>query len=169
MRAHPSRSSYAAGCRCPACTRANTEYQRQRATRREPGRVDAARTRNHILALSAMHVGRRAVADACDLDPRTVQAIRNSKRQVIYATTARRILAVDENARADGSLVPAAPMKRAIRALQRRGYSVRFLSQHLGLSSPSLPVYRRAERCQARTASRVERLIRLINAGKVSR
>lgn len=166
---HPSRSAYNAGCRCAPCRQANTEYQRERAARSAPRRVDSTATRRHLLALSELHVGRRAVADACDLDPRTVQAIRNGERQIIYARTARRILAVDEGVRADGSLVNGEPTRAAIRRLQADGYGVRFLSRNLGTSGSWLPIYSRAPRVTARTASKVERLVRLIEAGRVSR
>jgi len=169
MICHPSRSTYAAGCRCAGCTAANTAYQRERARRREPQRVDASPVRQHILALSALHVGRRAIAEACDLNERTVQAIRNGERSVIYASTARRILDVDENCRLDNSLVDAKPTRDAIRRLQSAGYQVRFLSRKLGFSGSWLPTYSRAHKVKARTASAVERLIRLMNAGRIQR
>jgi hypothetical protein len=48
------------------------------------------------------------------------------------AKTARRILAVDEGARADHALVPAAPSMALLAGLQKKGFSQRWIAKALG-------------------------------------
>jgi hypothetical protein len=174
MSGHGTRARYFGGCRCEGCRRANARYQRERKARARtgaPGFVDAAGSgvRAHLLRLSRKGVGRRAVADACGLDAHTVWAIRRGKRLRICATTAARILAVDAGARADHARVSAAGPRRIVERLVDYGYTKLFLARQLGYRGAGLPFCYSGPMVSARTASRVERLERLIEQGRVSR
>jgi hypothetical protein len=173
MTPHATRARYQSGCRCAPCLEANREYQRTRKTESAPRLVSTARVRAHILALSRTGVGRKAIANACDLAESTVWRIRNGSFNVIRASTAKRILAVDANARADRSRVAADKTLDLIGRLVADGYSRRFLARQIGYRArvPSLPFLynRRSDAIAARTASRVERLYVRIQQGRVAR
>jgi hypothetical protein len=113
---HGQRSRYVSGCRCALCRKANRRYQRQRETKKraeESNRlVTADRARKHLLFLSRQGVGRRSVRAATDIAESTLMLIKSGKRRLIRETTERLILGVDLAARADASLVPAAPAWR---------------------------------------------------------
>jgi hypothetical protein len=131
--------------------------------------VDATEVRLHLQFLSRKGVGRRAIADACDLNPLTIFKIRTGGRPRIHTSTAQRILAVTEDARADCSLVPAAPVKYQLRTLIEDGWPRKLLSRELGFAGAWLPIYSQARKFEARTASKVERLVRRIEGGYLQR
>jgi hypothetical protein len=74
---------------------------------------------------------------------------------------------VDADARADRALVPARRTHKLIRELVNDGYTKRFLARQLGYTGQGLPFSRPS--ITARNASRIERLYRLIEQGRVSR
>jgi hypothetical protein len=91
-----------------------------------------------------------------------VAKIRSGARRQIRAATARRILAVTVDARADGATVPAGPTWRLIRLLLEEGYTKGRLAQELGAATPALQLGHR--RVLASTAVRVERLHRRLTS-----
>jgi hypothetical protein len=131
--------------------------------------VDAAEARAHILALARRGVGRRSVAAAADLNVSTLYKIRSGERGKIRLATARAILAVDEDSRADKSLVSAERAWRILRALLRRGYSKTQLAAWMGSKARVPSIQLRAEWITARNAAKVEKLWRMVNAGRLQR
>ena len=166
---HGTRSRYFYhGCKCPACRGANAEYQRDRKTHCWPGFVSAGAVAAHLQSLGDQGIGTRAVADACDVDRLTISRIRSGRRARIQSRIAERILRVDAGARADSALVSPRQTRQLIAELVNSGYSRLWIARQLGYKGSGLPfLYLR--RITALNASRVERLYRLIQAGKVSR
>jgi hypothetical protein len=121
----------------------------------------------HIRDLSAQGVGRRALADASDVNEHTLSFIKRGRRQKIRATTAARILGTDAGARADSALVSPRRTRLLIAELVRSGYTHLWIARQLGYKSGGLQFHHK--RITARNASRVERLYLLIQAGKVAR
>lgn len=110
------------------------------------GLVPAGRAREHLLALSAKNVGRRAVAAACDVADTVLQEIRSGKKTQIRAETEKRILSVDEKAISDHALVPSKETWKLIKTLIRDyGYTKTEISKDLGCQAktPSLQMGRR--------------------------
>jgi len=164
-------AKYVAGCRCVECTRANREYERVRAKAKARGQgnpmVDATAAREHLRALAAVGIGRRTVAAVTDLHPGNLWKIRLGLKAKVRRETERRILAVDEGARGDAARVDAKPAWRLIRELVRRGWTKGFIAQRLGCKAKALQL--RRGQITARSAMKVERLYRAIEAGRVSR
>ncbi len=165
-RPHGTRLRYIGGCRCMLCRAANSRYECERAAARRRGEwnglVDAAPARAHVLDLGRRGVGYKAVAAAANLAVSTVARIRSGERLRIRALHSRRILAVDVQARADGSLVPAKSTWRLVGRLLEEGYTKARLARELGAQRPALQLGRR--RVLALTAVRVERLYRRLTA-----
>lgn len=168
---HGTRARYVGGrCRCSACREANRAYEAQRAKAKIfgdwNGLVSAERARQHLADLSAKGVGRRSVAAACDVSDQILWAIISGDRKQIRARTERRILAIDDGARAGKSLIPAGPTWRLLRELLKDGYSKVQLAEWMG-HTRALQINR--HRVTAATAANVERMYRLIQAGKLQR
>lgn len=164
--AHGTRARYTSGCHCDKCRAANTEWARTRAKaivfhgKNPLVPIDTAR--RHLLDLSAAGVGRRAVSAACDVSVTVLCGIRSGRKEHIRRLTEQRILAVTVDARADCSLVPAAPVWKQIRTLVREGFTQREIAARLGYKG-GLQIQR--EWCEARTALKVDRFYRMIMAG----
>jgi hypothetical protein len=169
--AHGVRGRYVAGCRCMLCRAANSRYCCEAQRRRDAGDggeiIPADAARQHLLELARSGVGYKAVASACDVADSILFAIRSGSRKRIRKTTEARILAVDRAAIADGARVPAAATWRLLNELIQAGYTKRQLAQWLGAQGPALQVGKRL--VTARTASRVERMYRLVQEGKLRR
>lgn len=131
--------------------------------------VDAAAAREHLLLLRRRGVGRRAVADATDLNYCTVFLISSGRRTQIRKLTAERILAVGVTARADHALVDAAGAWVKIRALLRRGYTKKQLAAWMGCKAKVPSLQLRKDRITARSASKVDRLCRMLDEGRLER
>lgn len=159
-RPHGDRLRYIAGCRCQECRRANTAYERERALARKAGDwngiVSADRARAHLKALSAAGIGRRQVTDASGIAETTLQLIAGGRRTKLRARTERLILAVTQQAAADGSLVDAGPTWALLDELLASGYSKAELARQLGYATPAIQ-FRRTQ-CTVRNAYDVERL-----------
>lgn len=160
-RPHGTRVRYMTGCRCEPCRASNARYESQRALARLRGEgahlVPAKAARLHIRRLSRQGVGYKSVAEAADVSLRVVHRIRSGERRQIRATTERKILAVDADARADASIVPAKKTLKLIRELLTEGFTMAELARRLGYKKPVLQI---GDRVQARTAARIERLHR---------
>ncbi len=168
---HGTRARYVAGCKCVPCRAANSRYNTEREAAKKAGDyrgiVSADRARRHLLKLSKQGVGYKAVADACGSSHTIVGNVAWGYRKQIRASTERAILSVDAQALADGARVPAGPTWRIINTLVAEGYSKAQLARWLGHKVPALQM--RRDWVIARTASKVERLARLIEAGKMQR
>jgi hypothetical protein len=168
---HGTRARYVGGrCRCNPCREANRLYQAQRVKAKIfgdwNGLVSAERARQYLTELSANGIGRHSVQAACDVSDGILFAIITGTKKQIRARTERRILAVDEGARGGKSLISAAATWKLLRELLKDGYSKVQLAEWLG-HQHALQINRR--RVTADTAANVERMYRLIQAGKLKR
>lgn len=128
------------------------------------GLVDPKRARKHLRKLSRRGVGAHAVADASDVPRTTLRRILDEDG-AIRASTERRILAVDEGARADGAAVDAKRPNARLAGLRARGFTLRQLGELLGCNG--LAQYGGRARMRASTALRIERLWRRVERGEV--
>lgn len=169
--AHATRSCYMMGCRCLRCRAANSRYSCMRDAERRAGRtnklVSTERVRAHLEVLSALGVGYKSVAAASGVSRTCIAMYKSGQRLWIREQAEARILAVDAAARAGNSLVDAGPTWARLDELISRGYSRAQLAKWLGMRHPHLQFNRR--RVLWRTAVRVEKLCRLLDAGKLRR
>ena len=149
-RQHGTRSCYAAGCRRPECTRANSEAGSRRNRLIAYGRwqprplVDAGPAREHLLALAAEGTGWRQAARQAGLPVDTVRNLlypRGARGRV--ARTSPRVAAAVLAVRTDPALLPgsvcvdAVGTRRRLQALVALGWSQRRLAAMLGVSPQS--------------------------------
>jgi hypothetical protein len=170
-RPHGARSRYMVGCRCLLCCAANSIYECQRRAKRKQGDirdlVSAEPSRQHLIALSAKGVGYKSVAIACDVGHAALFKILRGTKTQVRRNTERRILNVDVGAGAGGMLIPAAPTWRIIRQLLDRGYSKKQLAEWLGYKTKKIQFDK--DKITLANAVRVERIAKLIEAGKFQR
>jgi hypothetical protein len=102
------------------------------------GTVPAKKAKEHLRELSEMGIGRRAVRDATDISDTVLQKIINGKKKKIRAQTERKILQVGEDARADGSLIPAEETQELLREMHQWGIPKGHISLRLGNKVPAL-------------------------------
>ena len=168
---HGQRARYVAGCHCLLCRAAHARYNAasDRRTRRGITNrvIPADRAREHLRKLSAMGIGRRAVRAATDLSETILYEVSRGMRLQIRQETERRILAVNESARSDHSLVDAAPTWRLLNELGERGYSKAQLAHWLGKKTPALQLSKR--KILASHAVQVQRLYAKVEAGLLRR
>jgi len=145
-RAHGDRLRYMAGCRCNACRRANTNYERDRVVARKAGDwngiVPAAPARAHLAFLSSQGVGRRAVGAATSIADTVLADIIAGRQVNIRARTERLILSVTIADAADRALISAKPTWRLLNRLLRDGYSKAEIARQLGYRTPALQLNR---------------------------
>jgi len=163
--AHGVRARYTAGCRCLECKRANTLYARKLAIGYVRGQsnplVDAGPMRAWLLELQARGIGSRAVQASCDVSRTVLVDVMAGRKLRVRAKTLKRVLAVDEGARADSAFVPAKETKRALRELMRLGLRKYEIAARLGSTAkqPSLQLLKGRTQVLASTALRVQRLL----------
>lgn len=166
QRQHGDRLRYIAGCRCDLCRKANSAYERSRQQARRLGDwngiVPAGKARTHMLALQALGVGRRTIADVTDIAETILSEIRAGTRKNIRARTERLILAVTADMAADGALLPAAPTWALVKALVRSGFTKLSLARRLGQKGQGLQLGK--EFVTVRNAERVKKLHRELMA-----
>ncbi len=160
---HGERLRYMAGCRCVPCRAANSRYESQRQAKRKAGEwnglVPAKRARRHIIKLSRLGVGRRALAEASDVGATIIMEIRSGRKNRIRKQTETRILGVTAEAVSGGALVSASRTLRLInRLLETEGFTKAEIARRLGYTTPKLQI--RGEFVRASTAAAVERLYR---------
>ena len=135
-RPHGDRIRYLSGCRCALCRQANTAYERERRLARKAGDwngiVDATKAREHLLALSACGVGRRAVSAATDISEAVLLAIRTGKKLKLRARTERRILSVTADMASDHALVDASSTWQLVRELKQAGITLTRIAIEMG-------------------------------------
>ena len=161
---HGVRARYTNGCRCELCRQANTLYERKRMLGYVRGvsnpLVDAAPMRAYLLQLQEKGIGSRAVQAACDVGRTVLVDVMAGRKLRVRAKTLRRVLAVDEGARADSSFVDAKPTHQALRELLRSGLRKWEIAQRLGnkAKQPSLQLFK-SKQVLASTALRVQKLL----------
>ena len=159
---HGSRLRYMAGCHCVECRKANSAYENERQKARRQGDwngiVSAEKARRHILKLSKIGVGRKAVAAASDISETIIAEIRSGAKKNIRARTERLILAVTKEMASDRALVSAKETWRLIEKLLEEGYTITQLAHRLGYKKPVLQIGK--DRITARTADRIKQLYR---------
>lgn len=159
-RPHGDRLRYIGGCRCDACRKANSTYERERQKARAAGDwngiVSAAPARRHLRKLSRQGVGRRAVQAVTDIADTILSEIRSGKRKNIRARTERRILGVTVEAMGDAALVPAGPTWALIDAMLAAGHTKSSIALGLGRKTPALQLNRNF--VTLRNAAAVQRL-----------
>lgn len=167
---HGVRARYVGGCRCMLCRAANSRYSSTRQAARDAGDrrelVSANEAVAYIRFLGGKGVGYKSVAAAAGLSPTTLQKILKGERTKIRRDAAKRILAVDQSAVADHALIDSRPTWKILDELISLGYTKRWLAQKLR-AGHSIQFNR--QRITAKSASKVERLYRLIEAGRISR
>ena len=129
--------------------------------------VSAERAREWLLQLQRVGVGYRAVEESTGLSRGTICRIRSGHIVRILATAEARILAVDATCLRDHALVPGGPTSERIDLILSSGYSKRQLVAWLGCSSAWL--YSPKKWVTARMESRVERLCRMLESGRIAR
>jgi hypothetical protein len=140
------------------CRAAHATYEANRAKERKAGnwngRVDAGPSRMHIRALGEAGFGWRSLADAAGLSASLVFMIKQGTRIQVRKATELAILAVDDSARADCSLVDAGPTWALLDELRAEGFTMTELALRMGLPG-QLEVSR--DRVRAKTALRIRR------------
>jgi hypothetical protein len=131
------------------------------------GLVPVARAQAHLRALSAKGVGYKAVSAASDV-ARSVLARVLTGEGVIRASSERRILAVDDGARADGALVDGARVREIIAALRARGFSCRQIARARGVHESEVSAQARRPRSTAATVAAYERVLRRVERGDLT-
>lgn len=171
-REHGTVSRYKAGCRCPECAEANTEYQREYKRRRRTGRpttnlVDAAPVRAHVRALMAAGMTRQEIAARANAtDPlrhllygKPSQGYPPARR--INAITARRILAipVPDGPVASWGRVDGDGPRRRVQALAAIGWPMAWQAEQVGMHPKMLQRFVRGRsRISAVYAARIRDL-----------
>lgn len=125
--------------------------------------VDAAR--RHLLRLRSRGVGYKAVASACDVASSVLMHVLDGSRP-IRASTERKILAVTEDAIADGALVKAKGMNRNISWLRSQGFTLAALAALLGYARGGSLQLGKNRMARAETVARVARLVRRVKRGE---
>jgi superfamily II DNA or RNA helicase len=158
-RQHGTRAGYAAGCRCEACTAANSAYEVDRDRRRAAGAattdlVDAAGVRGHLRTLEA-RVGRRArpaMRDVTGFNKKTIDEVINGGRarvrpevdEALRALTVEDLLAHIEADPSPRDDIPAGPTLALIDELLAAGWTKAWISREIGGDGRALQVGRTA-------------------------
>lgn len=128
------------------------------------GLVPADDVRRHLKKLSRQGVGYKSVAVAADVSKTTLEKILAGTKHRLRAQSARRVLAIDRDAKADHALVPAAPTWRRLNHLLSEGFTKTELARRLGSRARTPSLQFKGRYILARTVARVERFYRIVMA-----
>jgi DNA-binding Xre family transcriptional regulator len=139
---HGVRSTYVAGgCRCDACCAANTRYAKWRELHGTV-LVDSTPARDHIAALRAAGVGRRAIASRAGVSLTVVTRLagvdRNRPAHRVRPETLAAILAVTVDDLAPAAVVDALGTRRRLQALISIGWTQTDLARRIGVTLSTL-------------------------------
>lgn len=154
---HGLRKTYASGCHCVLCKRANADYQARRDAF-GPYLVSAERARKHLRRLKGT-VGLVTVADITGIHIVRLGAIRSGKTRSIRPERERVILNVDANA---ADIVSAKEVHRMTKELLKEGFTHRSLGERMGLNGPFR--IQRKDFVRAKTQMRLEKFYNKIMA-----
>jgi transposase-like protein len=166
---HGTRDAYVAdGCRCAACTSANTRWNTQRRRAIVMSRwtpyVDGGPIHEHLLLLRKAGLGIDRIVGRSGVSRSTVQRLlaptcdRDPARRRVRPDLAARLLAIDAGPDVD-VLVDAAATRRRFQDLVTAGYGVRDIARRLGRDPGSLSrSVRSAAAVTVRTAIAIEQL-----------
>lgn len=183
-RSHGTRAAYVfgvapgtgRGCRCPACTEANRDYQRARDRakrrpdeRRDPAYVDADEVRDHLHWLARKGLGLRTVASQARVSRSSLAELKKGSRRRCSSAVADRILAVGLHRAAPGCLLDARATWRLLDELLAHGHTRSELARRLGSTArvPKLQLGR--TRISAANARKVDELYRDLMADVLAR
>lgn len=169
MREHGTRACYVFGpeggdhrngCRCEPCTEATRIYERERYRAKhrpdggfQPAYVDASDARRHLLWLSSVGVGRRAVAAHSGVALSSIHGIRSGRTTKARPATIDAILAVGRSAASPNALVDATDTWAKVDELRAHGWTKAAISRAIGQDGRALQLGRR--RVTARNARKV--------------
>lgn len=132
------------------------------------GNVPAGPVRDHLMKLRRASVGYKSVAAACDVSASVLSRVLAGEG-TIRASTAKRVLAVDAGARADGAVAPedsVARMRCVLEHLLEAGFRKHELAWLLGSSSKALQIGRTGGALVSSVAA-VDRLWRKWERGEI--
>lgn len=143
---HGHRIKYLSGCRCPDCSKANSDYAKLRRERNKKGifnhLVPADSARDHILKLKDKGIGFKRVSILAGVNHNIIWRIRTGERKNLRYLTEQRILAVTSDSLAGGARVDAAGTWAKLEWLLQLGFSKSKLSICLGYKSTALQIGR---------------------------
>lgn len=168
---HGTRAAYVKdGCRCIACTAANTAASRAANRERAYGRwqplTDAGPVHDHLVALRAAGIGVERIAELTGMSVSNIRTLAASERghspatRRIRLSTAARILGVNiaDDHRAPHSRVDATGTRRRLQALAAIGWPLELLADELARRPSSLRRSMTSLSITARTARDVAAL-----------
>lgn len=161
-------------CGCTDCRAARTRRQRTRRRLQaygqyDPGMVDAAPVRAHVLHLSAQGIGYKRVAALAGVHQTVLRQLiygryeaerRGEQQKRMNRESAARILAVrpDPGALGPNDHVPAVGVHRRVQALVARGWSVASIAGRVGWSTSNFHMMLRRSRVTVATHRAVAEL-----------
>ena len=136
---HGTRKGYAKGCRCDACTDANSSYEHARVNDGGTDLVDARRARGKVWILRGQGASQKAIARAADLNIKTVAELEDAVLARVRPETERDILALTidrvrqfEKAGRWGGTEPAAPILQLVDELVGLGWPKAWIAREIG-------------------------------------
>jgi superfamily II DNA or RNA helicase len=136
---HGERTGYAKGCRCDACTDANSGYELARTNGQDTDLVDAGPAQRKLQALLAEGVTKDAIVRAAGVGHNTIDAlqyrsrIRPENEARILALTADRVRPYMKGSPTGGRLTePAGPVLELVEEMVALGWPKAWIARELG-------------------------------------
>jgi superfamily II DNA or RNA helicase len=138
---HGTRKAYAKGCKCDACTDANSGYENIRINCGGTDLVDARKARAKVWILRGQGASQKAIARAADLNVKTIAELENEVLTRIRPETEQDILAVTldqvrqfEKPGRWGGTEPATPVLRLVDEMVALGWPKAWIAREIGQS-----------------------------------
>jgi hypothetical protein len=133
--------------------------------------VLAVSSRQRLLNLSSVGIGRKAVAEFTGIDNRTLGRIKNGQTQYVRKGTAELIKSVPFNAFSDKAVIDGSETRRLLRRMtsERMGFTKAEIARRLGKKEkcPLLFIGRK-KMVIAKSAMAIEKLYNIVTAGEVA-